>query len=95
MASIGCPTSNLFLASLPQEDYARLQPHLEPVELPAKRILHEMGQPIEHCYFTDDGMTSLLIRLGDGAMIEAGIVGKEGFAGLAALMGPIPHRTRA
>src|SRR3954471_9317961 len=46
-----------------------------------------MRSPIEHCYFTDGGMTSLLIRLEDGAMIEAGVVGKEGFAGAAALMG--------
>jgi CRP-like cAMP-binding protein len=50
-------------------------------------ILVEMGQPIEHCYFTDGGMTSLVIRLEDGALIEAGIVGKEGFSGLPALMG--------
>jgi CRP-like cAMP-binding protein len=32
-------------------------------------------------------MTSLLINLEDGAAIEAGVVGKEGFAGAAALMG--------
>jgi CRP-like cAMP-binding protein len=87
MASTGLPIPNLFLASLPQEDYERLRPHLEPIKLPLRRILYEMGQPIDHCYFTDEGMTSLLIRLEDGAMIEAGVVGKEGFAGLAALMG--------
>src|SRR4051812_1541053 len=55
--------------------------------LPLRLILHEMRAPIEHCYFTDGGMTSLLINLEDGAMIEAGVVGKEGFAGGAALMG--------
>ena len=87
MASIGLPIPNLFLASLPQEDYDRLRPHLELVDLPLRRILFEMGQPIEHCYFNDGGMTSLLIRLEDGALIETGVVGKEGFAGLAALMG--------
>jgi CRP-like cAMP-binding protein len=81
------PIPNLFLASLPQEDYERLRPHLEPVTLSLRKILFEMGQPIEHCTFSDGGMTSLLIRLGDGAMIEVGVVGKEGFAGLAALMG--------
>jgi hypothetical protein len=46
-----------------------------------------MGTPIEHCYFTDGGMVSLVIRLEDGASIEAAVVGKEGFAGGAALMG--------
>jgi CRP-like cAMP-binding protein len=81
------PVSNLFLASLPPEELDRLRPHLEPVNLPLRQILYEMGQPIEHCTFIDGGMVSLLIRLEDGAMIEAGVVGKEGVVGVAALMG--------
>lgn len=81
------PVPNLFLASLPEDDLAALRPHLERVRLTLRLMLHEMGQPIEHCYFTDGGMISLLIRLEDGASIEAGVVGREGFAGGAALMG--------
>jgi CRP-like cAMP-binding protein len=81
------PVPNLFLASLPHEDYERLRPHLERVDLPLRTILYEMGQPIEHCTFTDGGMTSLVIRLEDGASVEAGVVGKEGFSGVSALMG--------
>jgi CRP-like cAMP-binding protein len=81
------PIPNLFLASLPEDDFEALRPHFEKLRLPSRQILHEMGAPIEHCYFTDCGMTSLLIRLEDGAMIEAGVVGKEGFAGGPALMG--------
>src|SRR4051794_16168060 len=37
--------------------------------------------------FYGRGMTSLLVCLEDGAMIEAGVIGKEGFAGVGALMG--------
>src|SRR3954452_13605004 len=81
------PTPNLFLASLPQDDFEALQPHFESVRLPLRQILHEMRGPIEHCYFMDGGMTSLLIRLEDGASIEAGVVGRGGFVGAAALMG--------
>jgi CRP-like cAMP-binding protein len=81
------PIPNLFLASLPRDDFEALRPHFEMVRLSLRQILHEMGEPIEHCYFTDGGMTSLLINLEDGASIEAGVVGKEGFAGSAALMG--------
>ena len=81
------PIPNLFLASLPEDDLAALRPHFEKVRLPLRQILHEGGAPIEHCYFTDGGMTSLLIPLEDGANIEAGVVGKEGFAGGPALMG--------
>ena len=81
------PIPNLFLASLPEDDSEALRPHFEIVRLPLRQIVHEMGAPIEHCYFSDGGMTSLLVGLEDGAMIEAGVVGKEGFAGAAALMG--------
>src|SRR3954470_22791109 len=81
------PIPNLFLASLPQDDFEALQPHFESVRLPLRQILHEMRGPIEHCYFMDGGMTSLLIRLEDGASIEARVVGEEGFGGPAALMG--------
>jgi CRP-like cAMP-binding protein len=81
------PIPNLFLASLSEDDYEALRPHFEKVRLPLRMILHEMGAPIEHCYFTDGGMVSLVIRLEDGASIEAGVVGKEGFCGAPALMG--------
>jgi CRP-like cAMP-binding protein len=72
---------------LPQDDFEALRPHFECVRLPLRQILHKMGSPIEHCYFSDGGMISLLIDLEDGASIEAGVIGKEGFAGCAALMG--------
>lgn len=81
------PIPNLFLASLSEPDYEALRPHLEEVRLPSRLILHEMGAPIDHCYFSDGGMISLVIGLEDGTMVEAGVVGREGFAGVAALMG--------
>src|SRR5215208_6963575 len=71
------PIPNLFLASLPQDDFEALRPHFERVRLTLRQILHEMGSPIEHCYFTDGGMTSLVVRLDDGASIEAGILRDE------------------
>src|SRR5215211_3082360 len=81
------PVPNLFLASLPQDDFEALRPHFERVRLSSGQVLHKMGSPIEYCYFTDGGMTSLVVDLEDGASIEVGVVGKEGFAGGAALMG--------
>jgi CRP-like cAMP-binding protein len=81
------PIPNLFLASLPQDDVEALRPHFERVRLSSGQILHKTGSPIEYCYFTDGGMTSLVVDLEDGASVEAGVIGKEGFAGGAALMG--------
>jgi CRP-like cAMP-binding protein len=87
MANADLPIPNLFLAALPEDDLNRLRPHLEVMEMPLRKILFEMGQPMPHLYFPDGGMISLLIPLEDGALLEVGVVGKEGFAGLAALLG--------
>src|SRR5919206_1093090 len=86
-SSFELPVPNLFLASLPEDDLEALRPHFERVRLTLRQILHKMGSPIDHCYFSDGGMTSLVVDLEDGASIEAGVIGKEGFAGGAALMG--------
>jgi hypothetical protein len=51
------------LASLSEDDLGALRPHFERVRLTSRLVLHEAGAPIEHCYFTDGGMTSLLIQL--------------------------------
>jgi len=87
MATTNLPVSNLFLASLPATELERLRPHFESVDLPLRQPLFDTDRPIEHCYFLDVGMCSLLVPLEDGAMIEAGVVGREGFAGLPAIVG--------
>jgi len=82
------PIYNLFLTSLPQDDLKALEPHFESVRLYSHQKLQQAGAPIEYCYFSNNGgMTSLLIGLEDGSMIEAGVVGKEGFSNGASLMG--------
>src|SRR5690349_23542398 len=79
--------SNLFLASLPPKDYEALEPHLKPIDLPIKMLLYEMGEPIDHCYFPSRRtILSEVIGLADGSQIEAGIIGREGFAGVSALL---------
>src|SRR3954463_16395151 len=85
--AVSLPIPNRFLAALPPDDLKRLRPHLETIDEPLGKVLIEMGEPMPYLYFPDGGMISLLIRLEDGALIEAGVVGKEGFAGLPALMG--------
>lgn len=86
--AVDLPISNLFLAALPQDDLKRLRPHFQMADEPLGKVLIEMGEPMPYLYFPDGGMTSLLLRLEDGTAIEVGVVvGKEGFAGLPALLG--------
>jgi len=78
---------NRLLAGLPPDDLARLIEHLEPVSLPKKQILYEVGAPLEHIYFIEEGLASVLTTMEDGASSEVGMVGPEGLIGVSALLG--------
>ncbi len=83
----GRAVSNVILLSLPEEEYHLLRSHLEPMDLPQHRILHEPGEKIEFTYFLNDGMTSTVALSGDGRSVEVGIVGKEGMVGMSLTAG--------
>jgi CRP-like cAMP-binding protein len=83
----GKAVSNVILLSLPDDEYSLLRPHLEPVELPQYKILHEPGAKIDFAYFVNEGMISLVALNHDGRSVEVGIVGKEGMVGMSLMMG--------
>jgi CRP-like cAMP-binding protein len=43
--------------------------------------------PIDHVYFPQEGMVSLIQPLENGDMIEVGIIGNEGLVGIPVLLG--------
>lgn len=81
------PLSNRLLLALAPEDLDLLGPHLEPVPLPHRQTLSKSDAPIDDVYFPQSGMVSLVQPLEDGAMIEVGMVGSEGFVGAPVLLG--------
>ena len=86
-------SKNNILASLPAEDFQRLSPHLEPVELRLGQILYEAGGKIDYVYFPLNSMVSLVSQLSDGSSIEIGVAGYEGMVGIYAVLGvdKTPH----
>jgi CRP-like cAMP-binding protein len=58
-------------------------------------VLHEAGDPIEHVYFPQTGMISLVVVTQDGTSIEAATVGREGSVGIHAGLGRRLAFTRA
>lgn len=80
-------SENRLLAILPSEEYARLLPYLETVTLPLKQVLYESKNLIEHVYFPNHGVISLLTILDDGTAAEVGLVGNEGMVGLSIFLG--------
>jgi CRP-like cAMP-binding protein len=50
---------NFLLRSVPQAEFARLEPHLERVTLVPRRVLQHAKVPVEHLYFIEEGLVSV------------------------------------
>jgi CRP-like cAMP-binding protein len=77
---------NVILSQLPAAEYAALAKHLVPVDLPLEKKLSEPNQPIEFIYFLNSGLISTDAVTVKGEQVEVGVIGREGFAGLPALL---------
>ena len=77
---------NRLLASLSLDDFASLQPHLEPISLDTRKVLIEPNTPIAHVYFPEAGMSSVTTN-SSGGKIEVGVIGREGMVGLPIVLG--------
>lgn len=85
-AELHLPFENRILASLPAEEYKRLAPSLEPVQLLQGTLLYQAGDAVRHAYFLRSGMASLFSITEDGSTVEVGMVGSEGLVGLPAVL---------
>jgi CRP-like cAMP-binding protein len=78
---------NRLLAALQDAEYQHLVPHLEHVSLSLKQVLYDVGEPIEYVYFPHRSIVSCLSTMADGSMVEVGLVGNDGVAGIPAALG--------
>jgi CRP-like cAMP-binding protein len=78
---------NRLLATLPEDDYNRLVPHLQPLDFGVEHVFYEPGAHIEYVYFLNSGLASVTTLMEDGHALEVGTIGREGMAGLSILMG--------
>ena len=81
------PYRNKILATLAGADRERLAASMKRVQLNYKEVLIEPNAPIEHVYFVESGVVSLVTDLHEGGVIESGTVGNESMAGTAVLLG--------
>ncbi len=78
--------ANRLLAALDQDDFARLTPFLEVIELPQGKVLYETGETIHHAYFPHDCIVSLVTVLEDGGTVETAVFGREGVLGFSSAL---------
>ena len=86
---------NRLLASLPEDDMARIQSLCDGVDAELGEALYEPGQAIRYIYFPEDCLISLL-AVADGRMtLEVGSVGREGMIGASVALGHQLAQVRA
>ncbi len=78
---------NRLLAMLPPAEFALLAPDLRDMPLERGTVLHDAGDIIEHVYFPNSGMVSLVAVMRTGETVETATVGREGAIGVTAGMG--------
>lgn len=95
MASPHSPLQNCLLACLPGDDYLRIEPYLELVEMPLGNALYESGMQIRHVHFPTTSIVSLLNVMENGSSVEVAVVGNEGIVGVSLFMGGETTLSRA
>ena len=83
----GLSSNNGLLSALPDDEFDILRPHLNQATFKPGTILAEPGDIVKTCYFPIKGMISLLSVTEHGQTVEIGYTGREGMAGLVALLG--------
>lgn len=78
---------NAILGQLPDDEYARLQPHLRLEQPELKRVAYEAGQAITDIHFPLSSVWSLLAVTEDRFVVEVATIGYEGMVGLPVYLG--------
>lgn len=72
---------NGLLSSLSAADFELIRPHLRSVPLVGQAELVRTGEPLPHVYFPHFGIISLVVRLLEGAAVEAAMIGRDSVFG--------------
>jgi CRP-like cAMP-binding protein len=78
---------NRLLLALPSRHLKRLMPELEPVRCRHGQILIDADSSLDHVFFPDSGVVSVVAVYTDGSIIEMATIGREGCTGLQAVFG--------
>ena len=86
MNSSNWPRNRLLLA-LPSRDLKRLMPELEHIRCRREQILMDADSSLDHVFFPDNGVVSVVAVYANGSVIEMATIGREGCTGMQAFFG--------
>jgi signal-transduction protein with cAMP-binding, CBS, and nucleotidyltransferase domain len=78
---------NRLLLALPARDLKRLMPELEHIRCQYRQILMDADSSLDHVFFPDSGVVSVVAVYSDGSIIEMATIGREGFTDVQVVFG--------
>jgi CRP-like cAMP-binding protein len=78
---------NRLLLALPSSDLKRLLPQLQQIRCQREQVLMDADSSLDHVFFPDSGVISVVAVYGDGSVIEMATIGREGCSGVQAVLG--------
>lgn len=78
---------NRLLLAVPPRYLKQLLPDLEFIRCQSEQILLDADRPLDHVFFPDSGVVSVVAVYADGNVIEMATIGREGCTGIQAAFG--------
>src|SRR5437764_7103228 len=78
---------NRLLLALPSSNLKRLMPELEHIRCQSGQVLMDADGSLDHVFFPDSGVLSVVAVYADGNIIEMATIGREGCTGVQAVFG--------
>jgi len=87
MSAVSNWPRNRLLLALPSRNLKRLMPELEHIACHRGQVLMDADSSLDHVYFPDSGVVSVVAVYADGSIIEMATIGREGCTGVQAVFG--------
>jgi CRP-like cAMP-binding protein len=78
---------NRLLLALPSRNLKQLMPELEHIRVGRGQVLLDADSSLDHVFFPDSGVISVVAVYANGSVIEMATIGREGCSGVQAIFG--------
>jgi len=87
MSAVSNWPRNRLLLALPSSNLKQLMPELEHIHCQREQVLMDADSSLDHVFFPDSGVVSVVAVYADGSIIEMATIGREGCSGVQAVFG--------
>ena len=78
---------NRLLLALPSSNLKQLMPELQQIRCRPEQVLMDVDSSLDHIFFPDIGVVSVVAVYADGSVIEMATIGREGCTAVQAVLG--------